>query len=187
MSLESNSTLPQYFLIESDNELDDKIYASYGEKKSISSTTFTESEDSTEELFPLSKQKESRDAKRKAEVLLKLFPRESNKVGRRITNTLHHDETKIPESNSSPVSLESAPILEIRTILTNPGHEYWRLKNPVIDQVSITDIQIDTNIITIRECPTEEGFFKKYEGEQDGGRCCLKNEIDTDTISRKTC
>lgn len=62
---------------------------------------------------------------------------------------------------------KSTPVM-FKTVLTNPGHEYWRMKNPVADKVFITDVQVDLNTITIRECPTEKGFFKEHiEEEKD--------------------
>uniref|UniRef100_A0A1B6DPC0 Uncharacterized protein n=2 Tax=Clastoptera arizonana TaxID=38151 RepID=A0A1B6DPC0_9HEMI len=46
-------------------------------------------------------------------------------------------------------------------VLTNPGPEYWRLRNPVADEIFITDVTVNLNTVTIRECKTEKGFFRE--------------------------
>ncbi|CAH1724368.1 unnamed protein product [Aphis gossypii] len=50
--------------------------------------------------------------------------------------------------------------LQYKTILANPGPEYWLARNPVVDNVFITDVTVNLNTVTIRECKTEKGFFK---------------------------
>lgn len=55
--------------------------------------------------------------------------------------------------------------------LTSPGSEYWLKRNPVADQVFITDVTVNSNkgtkvTVTIRECKTEKGFFKQREEQQ---------------------
>jgi hypothetical protein len=45
-------------------------------------------------------------------------------------------------------------------VLTSPGSEYWLARNPVADQVFITDVTVNLKTVTIRECKTEKGFFK---------------------------
>jgi len=50
--------------------------------------------------------------------------------------------------------------LQYKTILANPGPEYWLARNPVVDSVFITDVTVNLNTVTIRECKTEKGFFK---------------------------
>lgn len=48
-------------------------------------------------------------------------------------------------------------------VLTSPGSEYWLSRNPVADQVFITDVTVNLKTVTIRECKTEKGFFKDRE------------------------
>lgn len=48
-------------------------------------------------------------------------------------------------------------------LLTSPGSEYWLARNPVADQVFITDVTVNLKTVTIRECKTEKGFFKERE------------------------
>lgn len=61
--------------------------------------------------------------------------------------------------NNNNVSAELAPAL------TSPGSEYWLARNPVADQVFITDVTVNLKTVTIRECKTEKGFFKERDDE----------------------
>ncbi|XP_017771840.1 PREDICTED: polycomb group protein Pc [Nicrophorus vespilloides] len=47
--------------------------------------------------------------------------------------------------------------------LTSPGSDYWLARNPVADQVFITDVTVNLKTVTIRECKTEKGFFKERD------------------------
>lgn len=47
--------------------------------------------------------------------------------------------------------------------LSNPGAEYWHNRNPVADQVFITDVTVNLKTVTIRECKTEKGFFRNRD------------------------
>lgn len=40
---------------------------------------------------------------------------------------------------------------------------YWMSRSPVADQIFITDVTVNLQTITIRECRTEKGFFKARE------------------------
>ncbi|XP_050298403.1 polycomb group protein Pc [Anthonomus grandis grandis] len=51
--------------------------------------------------------------------------------------------------------------------LTSPGSEYWLARNPVANQVFITDVTVNLKTVTIRECKTGNGFFKNRESESD--------------------
>ncbi|CAH2003320.1 unnamed protein product [Acanthoscelides obtectus] len=48
-------------------------------------------------------------------------------------------------------------------VLASPGSEYWLARNPVADQVFITDVTVNLKTVTIRECKTEKGFFKERD------------------------
>ncbi|XP_039293100.1 polycomb group protein Pc isoform X2 [Nilaparvata lugens] len=52
------------------------------------------------------------------------------------------------------------PPLVISHVLTNPGPDYWRTRNPVANEIVITDVTVNLSTVTIRECKTEKGFFK---------------------------
>ncbi|CAH1129090.1 unnamed protein product [Ceutorhynchus assimilis] len=47
--------------------------------------------------------------------------------------------------------------------MTSPGSEYWLSRNPVADQVFITDVTVNLKTVTIRECKTGKGFFKERQ------------------------
>lgn len=51
-------------------------------------------------------------------------------------------------------------------LLTSPGSDYWLARNPVADQVFITDVTVNLKTVTIRECKTEKGFFKDRENSK---------------------
>ncbi|XP_067009127.1 polycomb group protein Pc isoform X1 [Anabrus simplex] len=45
-------------------------------------------------------------------------------------------------------------------LLTSPSLEYWYNLNPVADNIFITDVTVNLQTVTIRECKTEKGFFR---------------------------
>lgn len=51
-------------------------------------------------------------------------------------------------------------------VMTHHGSDYWRARNPVADQVFITDVTVNLQTVTIRECKTEKGFFKEREHKE---------------------
>ncbi|XP_044753429.1 polycomb group protein Pc [Coccinella septempunctata] len=58
-------------------------------------------------------------------------------------------------NNNNNVSVPNSQILTI------PDSGYWLSRNPVADQVFITDVTVNLKTVTIRECKTEKGFFKE--------------------------
>lgn len=58
-------------------------------------------------------------------------------------------------------------IVDEGSVLTSPGSEYWLARNPVADQVFITDVTVNLKTVTIRECKTEKGFFKEREDKSN--------------------
>lgn len=52
---------------------------------------------------------------------------------------------------------------DISSAVTSPGSDYWLARNPVADQVFITDVTVNLKTVTIRECKTEKGFFKERD------------------------
>lgn len=72
-------------------------------------------------------------------------------------DNLHH--VTVNGHNNNNVSADLAPAL------TSPGSEYWLARNPVADQVFITDVTVNLKTVTIRECKTEKGFFKERDDE----------------------
>ncbi|XP_015603191.1 polycomb group protein Pc isoform X2 [Cephus cinctus] len=51
--------------------------------------------------------------------------------------------------------------------LTSPSTDYWHARNPVADQVFITDVTVNLKTVTIRECKTEKGFFRERDPKSD--------------------
>ncbi|CAD6215625.1 GSCOCG00000437001-RA-CDS, partial [Cotesia congregata] len=51
--------------------------------------------------------------------------------------------------------------------LSSPGTDYWHARNPVADQVFITDVTVNLKTVTIRECKTEKGFFRERDPKSD--------------------
>ncbi|XP_072943860.1 uncharacterized protein Pc [Epargyreus clarus] len=43
------------------------------------------------------------------------------------------------------------------------GAAYWMARSPVVDQIFITDVTVNLQTVTIRECRTEKGFFRARE------------------------
>ncbi|KAH9644067.1 hypothetical protein HF086_009780 [Spodoptera exigua] len=43
------------------------------------------------------------------------------------------------------------------------GAAYWMARSPVADQIFITDVTVNLQTVTIRECRTEKGFFRSRE------------------------
>ncbi|XP_066246879.1 polycomb group protein Pc-like isoform X1 [Euwallacea similis] len=51
--------------------------------------------------------------------------------------------------------------------LMSPSSDFWLSRNPVADQVFITDVTVNLKTVTIRECKTGKGFFKEWEDGQE--------------------
>lgn len=51
----------------------------------------------------------------------------------------------------------------IPQLLSSPSSDYWHARNPVADQVFITDVTVNLKTVTIRECKTEKGFFRNRD------------------------
>jgi len=45
-----------------------------------------------------------------------------------------------------------------------PPAEYWQRKQPLADQIVITEVTVDLMTVTIRECTRQEGFFHDGRG-----------------------
>ena len=56
---------------------------------------------------------------------------------------------------------------DIYVPLSSPGTDYWLARNPVADQVFITDVTVNLKTVTIRECKTEKGFFRERDPKSD--------------------
>ena len=52
--------------------------------------------------------------------------------------------------------------------LLTPNLDYWHRKNPLVDQIFITDVTVNMMTVTIRECKTVSGFFRHHPGSSGG-------------------
>lgn len=84
------------------------------------------------------------------------IPAENEKPNVKNTNGKNNN------NNTLTTDLNNSSVL-IRPKFTNPGLDYWRKKNPVADKIFITDVTVDLNTVTIRECATEKGFFRERQ------------------------
>ncbi|XP_065173526.1 polycomb group protein Pc [Atheta coriaria] len=75
------------------------------------------------------------------------------------------DAPRIPNANAKHITVNghNNNAEEVHPVLTSPGSEYWLARNPVADQVFITDVTVNLKTVTIRECKTEKGFFKERD------------------------
>lgn len=94
------------------------------------------------------------------------------KKSEQVSSSASSGENQLPttdseKGNDSTIDVKQSTPVVYRSVLTNPGHDYWMMKNPVADKIFITDVEVDLNTITIRECPTEKGFFKEYTDDQN--------------------
>lgn len=62
---------------------------------------------------------------------------------------------------------------------TSPASaEYWLSRNPLADHIFITDVTVNLMTVTIRECKTQDGFFKNrpMDSESVTGETQTPNE-----------
>lgn len=71
-----------------------------------------------------------------------------------------------PLVNGHAEAQEPEPRVLVSHVLTNPGPEYWRNRNPLADDIFITDVTVNLSTVTIRECKTEKGFFRERDGSE---------------------
>lgn len=76
----------------------------------------------------------------------------------------HHSHNN--NNNTSNVKQTEISKSEIYAPLTSPGTDYWHARNPVADQVFITDVTVNLKTVTIRECKTEKGFFRERDPKE---------------------
>ncbi|XP_050304834.1 polycomb group protein Pc-like [Anthonomus grandis grandis] len=81
---------------------------------------------------------------------------------------LPHCSTK--EAASPTETGERPEKIEPEEELLSPGCDYWLSRNPVANQVFITDVSVNSKSVTIRECKTEKGFFKERRQKKEGAK-----------------
>lgn len=72
-------------------------------------------------------------------------------------------ESSLGEEDLQP----KTPPMLVSHVLTNPGPDYWRTRNPVANEIVITDVTVNLSTVTIRECKTEKGFFRERDDAYD--------------------
>ncbi len=50
-----------------------------------------------------------------------------------------------------------------KTELINPVYKYWRLREPLVNEITVTDVMVGLSSVSIRECSTKNGFFHQQE------------------------
>ncbi|KAH1017209.1 polycomb group protein Pc [Dendroctonus ponderosae] len=70
-----------------------------------------------------------------------------------------------PRKEDNKPSGKSSKIENDYEEFTSLSSDYWLARNPVANQVFITDVSVNSKSVTIRECKTEKGFFKVREGK----------------------
>jgi CBX family C-terminal motif len=59
-----------------------------------------------------------------------------------------------------PVGSAGEQMGEENSLLAPVNLDYWHRKNPLVDQIFITDVTVNLMTVTIRECKTASGFFR---------------------------
>jgi hypothetical protein len=106
--------------------------------------------------------------------------------GGRLSTTTGGDEPgpgpgpKTPRRNSAPPTNNSTSTTTEENNNNNgcqgdgddpasfPPAEYWINKQPLADQIVITDVTVDSTTVTIRECQTDNGFFHEVQVQVQG-------------------
>lgn len=87
-----------------------------------------------------------------------------------VLNGHHSHINNNNNNNNAPMSIKQQTEIskpDIYVPLTSPGTDYWHARNPVADQVFITDVTVNLKTVTIRECKTEKGFFRERDPKSD--------------------
>lgn len=72
-------------------------------------------------------------------------------------------EEKIVETHKEPIT---KPILPPRPVCIPRTAAYWLAKSKLASQIFITDVTVNMETITIKECKTEKGFFRPRDCQQ---------------------
>ena len=67
-----------------------------------------------------------------------------------------YDQEELEEDQEE----EEEEIEEEEEVLLAPDPSYWYRRNPLANEIFITDVTANTVTVTIRECKTMAGFFK---------------------------
>lgn len=84
-----------------------------------------------------------------------------------VVNGHHSHNNNNNNNNMSNMKKTEITKSESNVPLSSPDTEYWHARNPVADQVFITDVTVNLKTVTIRECKTEKGFFRERDTKSD--------------------
>lgn len=87
--------------------------------------------------------------------------------GHHSPNSNSNNNNNNNNNNAPTVKQTEIPKSEIYAPLSSPDTDYWYARNPVADQVFITDVTVNLKTVTIRECKTEKGFFRERDPKND--------------------
>ncbi|XP_035741854.1 polycomb group protein Pc-like [Vespa mandarinia] len=82
-------------------------------------------------------------------------------------NNNNNNSNNNNKNNATSIKQTEITRSEMYVPLSSPGTEYWHARNPVADQVFITDVTVNLKTVTIRECKTEKGFFRERDPKSD--------------------
>ncbi|XP_014482138.1 PREDICTED: polycomb group protein Pc-like isoform X2 [Dinoponera quadriceps] len=85
-------------------------------------------------------------------------------------NNNNNNNNNNHNNNNNAPNMKQTEIPKSETIyvpLSSPDTDYWHARNPVADQVFITDVTVNLKTVTIRECKTEKGFFRERDPKND--------------------
>ncbi|KAJ9591107.1 hypothetical protein L9F63_002328 [Diploptera punctata] len=88
---------------------------------------------------------------------------DTNLMNGHTNSYIHQNSNTSNISTDNLEDIDKPPPTLIPQVLTSPGSEYWHSRNPVADQVFITDVTVNLKTVTIRECKTEKGFFRNRD------------------------
>lgn len=91
----------------------------------------------------------------------------NNERSESVTGNADNGVDKVDNVSLSRSNLGEGITKECSVTLSSPGRDYWKALNPVADQVFITDVTVNLETVTIRECKTEKGFFRDKDPKAD--------------------
>lgn len=92
-------------------------------------------------------------------------PQETNAVSRKDVSQNNHF-TKSDDKLNNNNNVDDDRLRIVTAEVLHPGGDYWRARNPIADQIFITDVTVNLQTVTIRECKTEKGFFKERDHKE---------------------
>ncbi|KAF2365979.1 CBX family C-terminal motif [Trinorchestia longiramus] len=101
-------------------------------------------------------------------------PTQDVKEGKEACPKEHHEEGVYDDDVEEEVEEE---------VLVAPDPSYWYQRNPLADEIFITDVTANLITVTIRECKTKDGFFKTapQQAERPGTDATASSDATSDS------